>query len=76
MAKKFPKSVRKHIREEKARIRRESLDVNEEINRLYEKFLPQAKDAAKEQEKIKKQKKNNLKKTKTAKKEKPKKEKK
>lgn len=42
--KKLPKSVRKHIREEKARIRREVLDPErrqELINQLYDKFLKQ-----------------------------------
>ena len=44
MAKKkmrLPKSIRKHIREEKARIRREVLDLEEQkrlIRELYEKF--------------------------------------
>lgn len=43
MKKKMPKSLRKHIRNEKARIRREVLDLNEQkeqINKLYEQFLP------------------------------------
>lgn len=43
MAKKrLPKSLRKHIREEKTRIRREVLDLKKQqelINQLYEKFL-------------------------------------
>jgi hypothetical protein len=42
MKKKLPKSVRKFIRKEKARIRREVLDIKEQeklINGLYEKFL-------------------------------------
>lgn len=42
MKKKLPKSVRKYIRREKARIRREVLDLNEQeklINQLYERFL-------------------------------------
>lgn len=40
--KKLPKSVRKHIRQEKARIRREVLDLKEQerlIDELYKKFL-------------------------------------
>lgn len=43
MAKKrLPQSIRKHIRQEKARIRREFLDPKEQekqINNLYQKFL-------------------------------------
>jgi hypothetical protein len=42
--KKMPKSLRKYIRREKARIRREVLDVKEQerlINELYQKFLKQ-----------------------------------
>jgi len=38
----LPKSVRKYIRKEKARIRREILDIQkqeEAIKQLYEKFL-------------------------------------
>jgi len=38
----LPKSIRKYIRKEKARIRREVLDVGKQeelINKLYEKFL-------------------------------------
>lgn len=38
---KLPKSVRKHIRLEKARMRREGLDVKEkekQISELYQKF--------------------------------------
>ncbi len=41
MFKKMPKSVRKFIRSEKARIRRQILDIKkqeEEIAKLYEKF--------------------------------------
>ena len=41
--KKLPKSIRKYIRKEKARIRREVLDIKEQkrlINELYQKFLP------------------------------------
>lgn len=41
-AKKLPKSIRKHIRKEKARIRREVLTIQEQeklIRQLYEKFL-------------------------------------
>ena len=40
--KKLPKSIRKYIRKEKARIRREVLDIKEQkrlINELYQKFL-------------------------------------
>jgi hypothetical protein len=40
--KKLPKSLRKFIRQEKARIRREVLDIKEQekqIQKLYEKFL-------------------------------------
>ena len=40
--KKLPKSIRKYIRKEKARIRREVLDLAEQkelINKLYLKFL-------------------------------------
>ncbi len=40
--KKLPKSIRKYIRKEKARIRREVLDLKEQkrlINELYQKFL-------------------------------------
>ena len=43
MAKKLPKSLRKFIRKEKARIRREVLDVKEQeklINELYQNFFP------------------------------------
>jgi len=41
--KKLPKSIRKHIRKEKARLRREVLDVQEQerqIAQLYKQFLP------------------------------------
>jgi len=41
MKKKLPKGVRKYIRKEKARIRREVLDIKEQeelIQQLYEKF--------------------------------------
>jgi hypothetical protein len=44
MKKKMPKSLRKHIRQEKARIRREVLDLKKQkelINELYQKFLKQ-----------------------------------
>ena len=40
--KKMPKSIRKHIRQEKARIRREVLNLKKQkelINKLYQKFL-------------------------------------
>jgi len=39
--KKIPKSIRKHIREEKARIRRQIFNAEEQkrlINQLYQKF--------------------------------------
>jgi len=42
--KKLPKSLRKYIRQEKARIRREVLDSKEQeklINELYKKILKQ-----------------------------------
>ena len=42
--KKLPKSLRKFIRKEKARIRREVLDLKEQeklINELYQKFTKQ-----------------------------------
>ena len=42
MKKRMPKSFRKFIRKEKARIRREVLDLKEQeklINQLYEKFF-------------------------------------
>lgn len=38
----FPNSIRKHIRKEKARIRREVFDIDkqkEEIDKLYKKFI-------------------------------------
>ena len=41
---KLPRSVRKYIRKEKARIRREVLDLKKQeelINELYQKFLKQ-----------------------------------
>lgn len=44
MKKKLPKSLRKYIRREKARIRREVFDIEEQerlINELYKKLLPQ-----------------------------------
>lgn len=40
--KRLPKSMRKHIRQEKARIRREVLNLKKQkelINQLYKKFL-------------------------------------
>lgn len=43
----MPNSIRKHIRREKARIRREFLDIKEQkeqINKLYDKFIIQKKD--------------------------------
>ncbi|MDP1538512.1 MAG: hypothetical protein Q8M00_00575 [bacterium] len=42
MKKKLPKSIRKYIRKEKARIRREVLDFKKQeelINQLYKRFL-------------------------------------
>ncbi len=42
MKKKLPRSIRKFIRKEKARIRREVLDLKKQeelINELYKKFL-------------------------------------
>ena len=45
MEKKLSQSVRKHIRKEKARIRREVLDLKEQeksIKKLYEKFFKEA----------------------------------
>jgi len=44
MAGKLPKSIRKYIRKEKARIRREISDLKEQerlIKELYQKFLKQ-----------------------------------
>ena len=44
---KLPKSLRKYVRKEKARIRREVLDMKEQerlINELYQKFLKQYED--------------------------------
>ncbi len=41
---KLPRSVRKHIRKEKARIRREVLDLDKQeelISQLYQKFFKQ-----------------------------------
>lgn len=49
MGKRLPKSVRKFIRQEKARIRRGILDFKEQnkiIEELYSKFLPKP-DSAK-----------------------------
>lgn len=46
MVKKLPRSVRKFIRREKARIRREVLDVQEQeklIGELYQRFLKENK---------------------------------
>jgi len=43
MVKKLPKSIRKYIRREKARIRREVLDLKEQekqIQELYQKLHP------------------------------------
>jgi hypothetical protein len=47
--KKLPKSIRKYIRKEKARIRREVLDLAEQkrlIDELYKRFLPKIKSSA------------------------------
>ena len=47
MKKKLSKSLRKHIRKEKARIRRQILDFKEQegqISELYKKFLRQHED--------------------------------
>jgi len=47
MKRRLPKSLRKYIRKEKARIRREVLDLKEQeklINELYQKFLKQYED--------------------------------
>lgn len=47
MKRKLSKSLRKFIRKEKARIRREVLDTNEQkrlIDELYKKFLKQDED--------------------------------
>lgn len=44
MSKKLPKSVRKHIRKEKARIRREVTDKEKQeklISQLYQRFFNQ-----------------------------------
>jgi len=44
MKKKMPQSIRKYIRKEKARIRRDFSDIGEQtklINELYQKFLKQ-----------------------------------
>ena len=42
MKKKMPRSIRKFIRQEKARVRREVLDIKKQqelINQLYQRFL-------------------------------------
>jgi len=49
---KLPKSTRKYIRKEKARIRREVLDLKEQerlINEIYQKFF---KELTKEEKKV------------------------
>ena len=60
MPQKLPKSVRKYIRKEKARIRRQVLDLKEQerlINELYQKFLKKEKKSVLDnQEKNKKSK--------------------
>ena len=46
MKRRLPKSLRKHIRQEKARIRREVLDIKEQeklIQELYQKFFEKLK---------------------------------
>ena len=46
MKRRLPKSLRKHIRQEKARIRREVLDIREQeklIQELYQKFFEKLK---------------------------------
>jgi len=46
MKRKLPKSLRKYIRQEKARIRREVLDIKEQeklIQELYQKFFEKLK---------------------------------
>ena len=48
----LPRSLRKYIRKEKARVRREVLDLktqNELINQLYEKFMTNKSSNSKEQ---------------------------
>jgi len=47
MKRKLPKGIRKYIRKEKARIRREVLDIKEQeelINELYKKYLIKIKE--------------------------------
>ena len=47
MAKKLPQGLRKFIRREKARIRREVLDIKKQeelINELYQKFIKEVKE--------------------------------
>lgn len=54
MKKKPSKSLRKYIRKEKARIRREVLDFKEQeklINQLYRKFYSSSKSALNQQQK-------------------------
>ena len=51
MPQKLPKSVRKYIRKEKARIRRQVLDLKEQerlINELYQRFLKREKKSVSE----------------------------
>ena len=48
--KKLPKSIRKYIRKEKARIRREFSSIDEQnrlIDELYQKLLPKSKNTGK-----------------------------
>jgi len=43
MKKKIPQSIRKYIRKEKSRLRREVFDIKKQeelINQLYKKYLP------------------------------------
>lgn len=59
MKKRMPKSIRKFIREEKARIRREVLDVNEHaglISEIYKKLADKSEEQKKESKKEKQKK--------------------
>ncbi len=50
MKKRIPKSLRKHIRQEKSRIRREVLNIKEQkkkIQELYQKLFPETKKDSK-----------------------------
>ena len=49
--KRLPKSLRKYIRQEKARIRREVLDIQQQkelINKLYQRFFKENDNKVKE----------------------------